>query len=265
MLGLSIFLGLFFAPLKFDYYAVQSRLGFIQEFCAFYFVGLLNNVAVYPNERDVFYRENDDGTYGVEAFLAQYTTLEIPFEIISSLLFAILVDLACGLPHSLFFICFFNCFCIVSCGESLGIIFNTLLSHTGFAVNITSGILSVAQFMSGVLSIHMPAFLLAVNYLSPIHYAIRNLAPYTLRSITFHCTEAQLLADGTCPITSGQQVLALYDLDTNAGLNLLGLGLCAVVYRFLAYAVLKFKRMHWGKSRGDRVQRASKKREKKKA
>ena len=84
---------------------------------------MLQNVAVYPNERDVFYRENDDGTYGVEAFFTQYITLEVPFEIVTSLIFAVFTDLAAGLPRTpqMFFVNFFNCFCIVSCGESLGI------------------------------------------------------------------------------------------------------------------------------------------------
>ena len=123
VIGLGIILTLFFAPLKHDYFSVQTRLGFIAEIGAFYFVGMLQNVAVYPNEKDVFYRENDDGTYGVEAFLAQYITLEVPFEIGTSFIFAILVDLAAGLPRTtqMFFACFFNCFCIVSCGESVGI------------------------------------------------------------------------------------------------------------------------------------------------
>jgi ABC-type multidrug transport system ATPase subunit len=123
VIGLAVVLALFFAPLKNDYASVQTRLGFIQEFCAFNFVGMLQNVAVYPSEKDVFYRENDDGTYGVEAFLAQYCTLEIPFEIATCFVFAILVDLAAGLPRTpqMFFACFFNCFCIVSSGESMGI------------------------------------------------------------------------------------------------------------------------------------------------
>lgn len=123
VIGLGIILTLFFAPLKHDYYSIQTRIGFIQEFCAFYFVGMLQNVAIYPNEKDVFYRENDDGTYGVEAFFAQYITLEVPFEIFTSLIFAVLTDLGAGLPRTaqMFFVCFFNCFCITSCGESLGI------------------------------------------------------------------------------------------------------------------------------------------------
>jgi len=248
VIGLAIILTLFFAPLKHDYYSVQTRLGFIQEFCAFYFVGMLQNVAIYPSERDVFYREHDDGTYSVSAFFVQYLTLEIPFEIFTSFIFAILVDLAAGLPRTtqLFFVCFFNCFCIVSCGESLGIMFNTLFEHTGFAVNLTSVFLSVAQFMSGVLSINMPRFLQGVNYLSPIRYAIRNLAPYSLKGIVFHCTNAQKLPDGTCPVTTGLQVLKLYDLDTNPAVNIAALGACTVVYRLLAYVLLRIKRGHWG-------------------
>lgn len=251
VLGLAIILTLFFAPLKNDYYSVQTRVGFVQEFCAFYFVGMLQNVAVYPDEKDVFYRENDDGTYGVEAFFAQYITLEIPFEVFTCFLFAIFTDLGVGLPRTpqMFFAAFFNCFCIVSCGESVGIMFNTLFAHTGFAVNLTSVFLSVAQVMSGVLSINMPGFLKGVTYLSPAPYMVRSLGPYSLRHIEFHCTATQLLPDGTCPITSGQQVLDLYDLDRNPGMNIMALGICALIYRLLAYILLKIMRTHWGESK----------------
>ena len=44
VIGLAIILALFFAPLKNDYESVQTRIGFIQEFCAFNFVGMLQNV-----------------------------------------------------------------------------------------------------------------------------------------------------------------------------------------------------------------------------
>jgi hypothetical protein len=123
--------------------------------------------------------------------------------------------------------------------------FNTLFSHTGFAVNLTSVFLSVAQFMSGVLSIGMPGFLQALNYLSPIRYAIRNLAPYSLRGIVFHCNDTQRLPNGECIISTGEQVLQLYDLDTNPAVNIMALGICTVVYRLLAYLILKAKRTHW--------------------
>jgi ABC-type multidrug transport system ATPase subunit len=123
VIGLATILTLFFAPLGYDYYSVQNRLGFIQQFCSFYFVGMLQNVAVYPAEKAVFYREHDDGVYSVEAFFLQYTVCEVPFEVVTCVVFALLVDLGGGLPRTagMFWVCFFNSFCIVSCGESLGI------------------------------------------------------------------------------------------------------------------------------------------------
>lgn len=247
VLGYAICLTLFFAPLKTDYYSVQTRLGFIQEFAPLYFVGMLQNVAVYPDEKTVFYREHDDNAYSVEAFFLQYTLAEIPFEIATSLLFAVLTVLAAGLHRtaSLFFIVAFNAFCIVNCGESVGIIFNTLFDHTGFAVNITSVVLSIAQIMGGVMSLNIPAFLQAFNHLSPIKWAIGNLGPYTLAGVSFTCTVEQQLPNGQCPVNTGAEALDLYNLNGNAGLNLLAVGICLVVYRMLAFVLLKAKRTRW--------------------
>lgn len=56
VMGLAIVIALFFAPLGDDYFSVQNRLGCIQEILPVYFVGMLQNVALYPSERDVFYR-----------------------------------------------------------------------------------------------------------------------------------------------------------------------------------------------------------------
>jgi ABC-type multidrug transport system permease subunit len=108
---------------------------------------VLNNIAVYPIERDVFYRDYDDRIYGVEAFFLTYISITTPFEIISCLVFSVLAVFAVGLERNAqtYFIITFNAFCITSCGESLGIAFNTLFTHTGFSVNCMSVFLSVAQ------------------------------------------------------------------------------------------------------------------------
>jgi len=92
----------------------------------------------------------------------------------------------------------------------------------------------------------MPSFLQGVNYLSPARYAIRNLAPYSLRGMVFTCTEAQQLPNGECIISTGEDVLKLYSLDKEAPwINLVGIGVCAVVYRLLAYALLKVIKGRW--------------------
>ncbi|KAF1848479.1 ABC transporter-like protein [Cucurbitaria berberidis CBS 394.84] len=246
VVGLGLVLALYFAPLKNNYFAIQNRLGFIVEIAPLYFVGMLNNIAVYPVERDVFYRDYDDRIYGVEAFYLTYISITTPFEIISCIIFSILAVLACGLERdaTTFFIVTFNAFCITSCGESLGIAFNTLFTHTGFSVNCMSVFLSVAQVMGGVLSLDVPKFLQAWNHLSPIKWAIGNLAPYTLRGLHFTCEDWQKI-NGRCPITTGEEALNLYKLNKNPEMNLMALGICAIAYRFFAYVVLKAVKERW--------------------
>lgn len=254
VVGFGAVLTLFVAPVGHDIPSIQTRVGLVQQTGALYFVGMLQNVAVYPAERDVFYREQDDGVYGVAAFAIVYTLLEIPGEVLSSLLFGVLADLAVGLPRTaeMYFVACLVCFCVVSCGESLGIVFNTLFgSHTGFAVNLTSIFLSVAQIMAGVMSIDMPALFVAFNYLSPIRYGVRAFAPFSLRDVVFTCAASQRLPDGRCPIEDGEQVLALYKLDVDAVANIGALAGCTVAYRLVAWGLLKLVRTRWeGRSSG---------------
>ena len=95
------------------------------------------------------------------------------------------------------------------------------------------------------MSLNIPVFLQAWNHLSPIKWSVGNLAPYSLRGVMFTCTNFQRLQNGQCPIAKGEEVLRLYRLDGNAGLNALALGLCVVGYRGLAYLILKAKRTRW--------------------
>jgi hypothetical protein len=95
--------------------------------------------------------------YSVDSFFFAYSILEIPFEIISSLLFSLLI-IAVNLERSvsMLFVITLVSFCMVNCGEALGIIFNTLiLDSTGFALNLTSSLMSIAGITAGE---HFPVF-----------------------------------------------------------------------------------------------------------
>ncbi|RKU42524.1 hypothetical protein DL546_004229 [Coniochaeta pulveracea] len=171
VVGLGAILTLFIAPLSHTQESIQTRIGFAQQIGALYFVGMLQNVAVYPAERDVFYAEQDDGVYSVLPFALTYTLLELPTGIMGAMIFGLLGSLAVGLAKTaeMYFIAVLVCFSIVSCGESLGVMFNTLFSsHTGFAINIMGILLSVAQTMGGVMSIQMPELFNIFNWISPI-------------------------------------------------------------------------------------------------
>lgn len=205
---------------------------------------MLQNIAIYPSERDVFYREEADNCYSAETFILSYTMLEIPFEVASSLVFGALAAFADNMKRTapMFLISAFNCFCIISCGESVGIMFCTLFSHVGFAVNVTSILLSISTILGGVMSLNVNEVLQGINHLSPIKYSIANLAPYSMHDQHFDCTPSQRLADGHCPIQTGEQVLDLYNLNTDGAMNVLALGVCTLVYRVVAYAFLKAMR-----------------------
>lgn len=207
---------------------------------------MLQNIAIYPSERDVFYREEADNCYTASTFILSYTAIEIPFEIVSSLIFGALAAFADNLKRTvtMFLISAFNCFCIISCGESVGIMFCTLFSHVGFAVNVTSILLSISTILGGVMSLNVNNVLQALNHLSPIKYAIANLAPYSMQGQVFHCSDAQRLANGSCPVDSGEQVLKLYNLDKSGPMNVMALGVCTIIYRVVAYAFIKAMRSH---------------------
>jgi hypothetical protein len=208
---------------------------------------MLQNVAVYPAERDTFYRELDDGCYGVFTFLSSYTLLEIPFTIVSSLAFGLFTAYAVNLDRTafMFIIASYNVFCVISCGESLGVIFCTFFSsHVGLAMHTSSALFSVGSTMAGIVALDIPRALQIINYLSPFKYSVINLAVYSLKSREFTCTPAQEVG-GKCPISTGEQVLALYNIDGNPKLSLLILGVLVVFYRLVAYAVVKASRVEW--------------------
>lgn len=90
-IGQTVFLTivhtLFFAPLKNTQDGINNRLGLIQEVLNLYFVGFVNNISLYPFERDLFYQEYRDGIYGVTEFGISYLLNELPTEIIPCFFF----------------------------------------------------------------------------------------------------------------------------------------------------------------------------------
>jgi len=64
--------------------------------------------------------------------------------------------------------------------------------------------------------------------------------------VALTCDAGQRLPDGRCTISTGEEVLALFGLDGRAGLEVLGVGVCTLVYRALSWALLRAVRTHWG-------------------
>ena len=71
----------------------------------------------------------------------------------------------------------------------------------------------------------------------------------SLRGVVFQCKPDQLAADGTCPVNTGDDVLKLYNLDVSTTAYALGMVACLLIYRIIAYGLLKIKLMSWSLKR----------------
>lgn len=238
----AIILSLFFARMKYDYYYVQNRIGLLQEFTALLFVGMLNCFAVFPAERNVFYRERADEAYSTFPFFLSYLLGEVPFELISSILFAIFVGPICNMRHGAqeFFATVFTAFFVLNAGESIGILFCALIYHAGFAVSLVNSVLTIFTVTCGFMSISMPKVIDVINYISVLRYAARINADFEFTNLEFSCLTNQLLPNGVCPVTNGNQVLAQLNFDTSErSLNFGILVFLSFMYRLIAYLALK--------------------------
>lgn len=133
---------------------------------------------------------------------------------------------------------------------SLGALISTATPSVLLA-NILAPIIAVVFILFGgfyVNSSNIPKWFIWVEWLSPIKYSFAALMLNDLDDISFRCSSAQLQEDANgntfCPLTTGEQVLTLYGLDTNTTLsiqaNLFALIVWIGIARVLGYIALRF-------------------------
>lgn len=218
---------LFYAPLKNSQEGIGNRLGLTQNVINLYFCGLVNNIGLYPHERDLFHQEYQDGTYGVGVFTLAYTLVELPYEVIPSLIFSVLVVFGIGLPRTpgMFFAMVLSAVVSFNAGESLGIIFNSFITHLGLITNVLVNMFVIAIFMAGTMSLQMPKFFKAWNYINPVKYIVQICVNMGFENQHFSCPL------GDCVMNTGADVLDMYGLKANLGSSFGALVACLVIYR----------------------------------
>ncbi|CAH2354602.1 uncharacterized ABC transporter ATP-binding protein/permease [[Candida] railenensis] len=235
---LAIVHALYFSPLRNTQDGVSNRLGLVQEVLNLYYVGLINNITLFPIERDIFLQEYKDGIYGPIEFSTSYLINELPMEIVPVLFLAAMLVFVVGLPRTpgMFFSMFFACFVSISCGESLGIFVNSVFDHLGLATNILSTLIIIAIFMGGTMSVYMPSFFKGINYINPMSYAVGLIANLGFEDQVFSCESGD-----TCELSTGDNVLEYYNLKKGLPGLFGGLIGCLIIYRAIAVATLYVK------------------------
>ncbi|KFH73647.1 hypothetical protein MVEG_00861 [Podila verticillata NRRL 6337] len=240
---------IFFTPLSNGPEGLASRIGLMQQTVIIVFTGMLNNVAIYPLERDIAYREISDGRYSPTSFFFSFLVNELPLELFASLGVTVFMLVITRMHTTVltFFSFWAIMFGYINTGESIGLIFSTLASHAGLNVTMMSAVIGIFSYMTGFMSLNMPKFLDLINYISTFKYGALIMARNELENWTVECTEVQKLSGG-CPYQTGQQTLELLKFNTVNWSLYMSLFVTVVVsYRLVAWMVLvmKVKRNRW--------------------
>ena len=268
LLSFGIILSLCYLRIPDDQIGIQNKKGFLYECLSLVFIGFLNAVALFPPERNTFYRERQDGLYSTGAFLTSYMMAEIPIDFLSCLAYAILTYAIIGLKmtYEAFFIYLLVLFCVLFSGESFGIMLCSAFYDIGVANSLAAIIFSLFMLMSGFFRPinSLPVVLRWIDYSMITSYATSILAINEFEGETFTCdnnnnndlnhepvtfnetfVSVNQNSNPNCRFTTGDQVLNALGINPDDFWWFVG-GLIALtfLYRLLAYLILRFRRVH---------------------
>ncbi|KAG0299027.1 hypothetical protein BGZ96_000030 [Linnemannia gamsii] len=245
----AIIMAIFFAPLGNKPSDVISRFGLLQQTTPIVFSGMLNNVAMYPFERDIAYREISDGGYSPTSFFFSFLVNELPLEIFGSLGVTVFMLVITQMRTTVltFFSFWVIMFGYINTGESVGMAFSTFATHAGFNITIMSAVISVFSFMTGFMSLSIPKWLAYINHISLFKYGSVIMTRNEFENKVFDCTLEQRQT-GACPYQTGEDVIRLFNFQDKDWNLYMGLFVIVVIaYRLLAWLVLvaKVKSHRW--------------------
>ncbi|KAG8836185.1 hypothetical protein FRC17_009528 [Serendipita sp. 399] len=180
----------------------QDRIGYIQQLLgALPYIGLLNSVAIFPVERDLFFHEyRSSAAYSTATFTLVTTLVEAPFTFVANLLLGLLMNLLAGMVTSpqIYFQFVASTFAVQSLGESTGIIFAAFTPSMGLSVSLVSTALSIMMQFAGYTSLSVPKWLQAIAWATPPKPAARIMLINEASGLHLNCSpESIQTVEGT--------------------------------------------------------------------
>ncbi len=246
---MSLVLGFFFLQLDWSQAGAQSRVGLIGLFGIMMIFNTASAVAVsFPLDKVLFVRDRANDMYTIFAYYLSLLLVELPsyitFPFIGTTIVYWMAGMQSGADRYFKFM-----------------VFPILMSCTGAAVGMCVGCsVSTVQMASALLPLvciflilasgffvvlnQIPVWLRWIHYISPVRYAFEAMMYITFEDQPLFCTPQETTANGTCPLTNGNDVLTQYGFDDpsptiwieNIGI-LIGLyvGFSFIAYIFLVY------------------------------
>ncbi|KAK4686772.1 hypothetical protein P7C73_g3345, partial [Tremellales sp. Uapishka_1] len=236
---------LFFQRLSHGPSGAQDRIGItIESTSAIAFVGLLNAMAIFPADRNLYLHESKSSArYSPATFVIVYTIVELGFELLSAFGYAAIMNVAVGEQTSarIFFEFSMTIWALQNMGESLAMILGVWISTEGLTVTIVSTILSMAGQVSGVISLSVPRWLADIAWGMCLKPATRIQIINEAVGLKFNCSAAQL-ASGDCVAQSGEQLLALFGFEDLNTARYTGIMIAiAIAWRIVAWLSISAK------------------------
>lgn len=242
----SFFLGWLFFRLGDDQATISDRTGLL--FFTIIVVSyheMLSSLTVFISQRAVLFRERDSGFYSTSAYWAGKQLSLLPFQMLYPGIFIISMYWLSGLQTEWYkFFIFFAVIELVGiyC-SSLGLLLGASLPPTiavtvGPLTNVFSTI--CIGFLASLDNIPIPFSY--VTYISYARWAFDALVQNEFIGLKLKCTDDQLV-NGSCPFTTGEQVLDSLDLtELEYVADMAIIFGFIVLYKLLLYLVLRYSR-----------------------
>ncbi|CAK5265002.1 unnamed protein product, partial [Mycena citricolor] len=239
----GLLLLMFYERLSFGPTGGQDRIGVnLQSTSALPFIGLINGIAIFPQDRQLFMHEyRSPAAYSVTTLILSYSLIEIPAQIIASLFYAIFMNVAVGMQTSarIYFEYALTIWTLQSLGESIALIFASFFDAMGIAVSLVSTTLSMVTQFSGILSLAVPFWLQVIAWGTPLKSSQRVQFINECEGLQFRCSPADI-TQGICTAVSGEQLLELYAFSDRNTAKLMGIAVAvAIAWRVLAWLALR--------------------------
>lgn len=246
----AIFLFAFMGRVSLEPISIQTRFGYLYESCAStFFMGVLSACGLYPSLRDCFFRERNDGLYGTGSFIFAYTIHALPTDVASMMLFTLFMHIVVGLylTAASFFMFFFCVFSSLHFGESLALMFLSLLRDPNLAHDVAGGIsqgsvILSSGFLRSVTT--MPRVVVIAGYATLPKYVSELITYFQFRDLEFDCPYPPDLAPLMCPYLTGLSFSETYypDAADNVMRDVLLTLVFVIVGRFLPALLLIVKK-----------------------
>ncbi|XP_041987221.1 ATP-binding cassette sub-family G member 4 isoform X2 [Aricia agestis] len=238
----GLLIGFLYYDIGHDAAKVMSNAG-----CIFFtvmftmFTSMMPTILTFPTEMNVFVREHLNYWYSLKAFYFAKTIADLPFQIVFSGVYVIIVYFMTGQPMQTDRVLMFTTINILTAlvAQSLGLLI-------GAAMNIETGVylgpvttIPVVLFSGFFVNFNaIPGYLQWVSYLSYVRYGFEGamLSVYGFKREKLHCSEAY------CHFRTPSHFLKEMTMDqANFWVDVGALCAFFVFIRIVSYLVLRFK------------------------